>query len=44
MVAEEDALLAPGMTVANELILLPAQRMEWMSYTKSLRIAATAGS
>ena len=42
--AEEHAVLAPGVGEANHFVLTPAQRVERMGYTKSLRIAATPGS
>jgi len=42
--SEEDAVFAPGVAEANQLVLLAALRMEGMGYTKSLRIAPTAGS
>jgi hypothetical protein len=42
--SEEHAVLAPGVGKANHLVFTPAQRMEWVRYTESSRIAATAGS
>ena len=41
---EEHAVLAPGVGKADQLVLVPAQRMERVGDTESLRIAATAGS
>ena len=42
--AEEHAVLTPGMRKANQVVLVPAQWMEWVRHTESLRIPATAGS
>ena len=42
--SEEDAVLAPGVGEAAQLIFVAAQRMERVGYTESLRITATAGS
>jgi hypothetical protein len=41
---EEDPVFAPGVGKADQFVFAPAQRMERVSYTESLRIAVTAGS
>jgi len=40
----EDSVFTPGVGEADHYILTPAQRMERVRYTESLRIAATTGS
>jgi hypothetical protein len=42
--SEEDPVLAPGVGEADHLVVVAAQRMKRVRYTKSFRIAATAGS